>query len=164
MRMRPIFFLFALLVAFALPAGDLEPYVGLSGALTLPQGGSRMHHVGGAAFTFGAYHSDNCAFEGQIAWLEDACQLGVQEVLHFSGLEFYNRLFGFSQFDPFVTVGCRGWMGNHGVGQVGPKAGIGAFYHLTDRWSLRADADATLGLDSRVEMLYGLGIGLQYTF
>ena len=51
-----------------------------------------------------------------------------------------------------------------GLGQVGPKAGVGAFWHLTDNWSLRADADATLGLDSCVAMLYSLSIGVQYAF
>ena len=35
---------------------------------------------------------------------------------------------------------------------------------LTDNWSLRADADATLGLDSDVAMLYSLSLGVQYAF
>ena len=50
------------------------------------------------------------------------------------------------------------------IKKLGPKAGLGAFYHLTDEWSLRADADATLGLETNCEMLYSLSVGVQYAF
>ena len=138
-------------------------YVGANAALTLPQGGSRMRHVGGAALRGGCYLSENCALEGEAAWLEDAAGLGVDALGHLQGWDSYGDLFGYSRFDPFVTVGARGWIGRD-CGQVGPKAGLGAFYHLTDAWSLRADADATLGLETNCEMLYTLSVGIQYSF
>ena len=138
-------------------------YVGVSGALLLPQGGSRMHRVGGAALRGGCYVSDDWAIEGEAASLEDAAGLACAALWHAQGWSLYGDLFGYSRFDPFLTAGARGWIGR-GCGQVGPKAGIGAFYHLTDNWSLRADADATLGLDTAREMLYTISVGVQYSF
>jgi len=138
-------------------------FVGASGQLMLPQGGSRLRRVGGAALRGGCYLTESWAVEGEVAWLEDVAGLGVDALGHCQGWDGYGDLFGYSRFDPFVTVGARGWIGN-GCGQVGPKAGLGAFYHLTDSWALRADADATLGLETNCEMLYSLSVGVQYSF
>lgn len=138
-------------------------YVGLSGTLTLPQGGSRLRRVGGAAICGGYYLTENWAIEGAAAWQENVAGLSAGALGHLQGWEFYGNLFGYSRFDPFVTVGAKGWIGSS-RGQVGPKAGLGAFYHLTNDWSLRADADATLGLETNVEMLYTISLGLQYAF
>ena len=139
-------------------------YVGLAGQMMLPQGGSKMHHIGGAALRGGYYMSESWAFEGEVAWLEDAAGLSAAALGHFQGWDLYGDLFGYSRFDPFVTVGAKGWIGRGSCGQVGPKVGLGAFYHLTDSWSLRADADATLGLETNCEMLYSISIGFQYAF
>ena len=95
--------------------------------------------------------------------MENAAGLAVQGLWHWQDADLYGRLFGYSAFDLFFTFGARGWIGD-GLGQVGPKAGVGAFWHLTDDWSLRTDADATLGLDSCVAMLYSLSLGVQYAF
>ena len=140
-----------------------ETYVGLSGSMLLPQGGSKMHRLGGAALRIGQYLNEDWAVEGEAAWMENAAGLSAQALGHFQGWDFYNRFFGYSRFDPFVTLGAKGWIG-HGCGQGGPKAGLGAFYHLTDSWALRADADATLGLETNCEMLYSISIGFQYAF
>ena len=155
----------ALFLVFCLASSVLsaETYVGLSGSVTLPQGGSRMHRVGGAAIRGGTYLTEDWAVEGEVAWLENFAGLGVQALGHFQGWGLYGDLFGYSRFDPFMTLGAKGWVGD-GCGQVGPKAGLGAFYHLTDSWSLRADADATLGLETNCEMLYSISAGFQYAF
>ena len=156
------------LLALASPAADEEVgfdrwSVGVAGQMLLPQGGSGRRHLGGAALRGGYSFAENWAAEGEAAWLEDAAGLGVAALGHFQGWDLYGDLFGYSRFDPFVTFGARGWIGD-GCGQVGPKAGLGAFYHLTDSWSLRADADATLGLETDCEMLYSLSVGVQYSF
>ena len=148
---------------FNLSTAFAETYVGLSGSVLLPQGGSKMHRLGGAAVRIGSYLNENWAVEGEAAWLENAAGFSAQALGHLQGWDLYGNLFGYSRFDPFVTLGAKGWIG-HGCGQVGPKAGLGAFYHLTDNWSLRADADATLGLETSREMLYSLSAGLQYSF
>ena len=137
-------------------------YVGAAAELMLPEGGSRLHHVGGAAVRGGCYLSENWAAEAEAAWLEDLAGLSVQALGHLQGWDVYGDLFGYSRFDPFVTLGAKGWLGREG--QVGPKAGLGAFYHLTDDWALRFDADATLGLETRREVDYTLAIGVQYEF
>ncbi len=156
------------LVSSVLPAAEDEVgfdrwYVGVAGQMMLPQGGSRLHHVGGAAFRGGYYLTEDWAVEGEVAWLENFAGMGAAALGHFQGWDLYGDLFGYSRFDPFLTLGARGWIGQDG-GQVGPKAGLGAFYHLTDEWALRADADATLGLETNCEMLYSLSVGVQYSF
>ena len=126
-------------------------YVGASATLVMPQGGSDMRRLGGATARIGYYVTETLAVEADAAWLEDCAGLGVQGLWH---------LWGYERFDPFVTFGARGWID----GDLGLVAGLGAFYHLTDNWSLRADAQATLGIDSDCDMVYSLGAGVQYTF
>ena len=148
--------LFAALTAFADDGADEDGafdrwYVGASATLTLPQGGHPMRRLGGATARFGYYFTEALALEADASWLENSAGLGVQGLWHF---------YGYERFDPFMTFGARGWI----EGDVGPTAGFGAFYHLTDRWSLRADAQATLGLDGDCAMVYSLGAGVQYSF
>ena len=126
-------------------------YAGSSATLVIPQGGSDMRRLGGATARVGYYVTEALAGEADAAWLEDCAGLGVQGLWH---------IWGYERFDPFLTFGARGWID----GDLGPVAGLGAFYHLTDNWSLRADAQATLGIDSDCDMVYSLGAGVQYTF
>jgi hypothetical protein len=126
-------------------------YVGASATMLLPQGGSDMRRLGGATARVGYYFTESFAFEADAAWLEDCAGIGAQALWHF---------WGYERFDPFLTFGARGWI----KGDFGPVAGVGAFYHLTDNWSLRGDAQATLGFDGDCEMLYSLSVGVQYAF
>ena len=142
-------------------AGD-EVYVGVSGAMTLPSGGARPRRIGGAEAQVGACLTDNFAVEVAAGWLENFAALSVQGRLQFGAFGFYDRYFGYSRFDPFFVFGARGWIGPGG--QVGPHAGAGSLYHLTDNWALRFDAGATLGLDSEVGVVYSLSAGVQYAF
>lgn len=165
---------FPLLLAAFLPLASLahgeaeEPsdsgcYAGASAALAIPQGGSRMRRLGGGALRAGLYLGEFWAVEGEASWMEDAAGLAVSALWHLQGWPFYGDLFGYSRFDPFLTAGARGWIGGS-FGQVGPAAGVGAFWHLTDEWSLRFDAVPTLGLDSRVEVVYAFSVGVQRAF
>ena len=134
-------------------------YLGLSGSLLLPQGGSRMSRLGGAAFRAGYYLNDWFALEGEASWLENRAGLAARGVVHWKGWHEWDMLFGFSRWDPFFTLGVQGWLPD---GQVGPAAGIGLLYYLDDNWALRASAEAVLGLDSDAEMIYSLAVGVQY--
>ncbi len=161
----------ASLLALAAPGADeLEEasddtggYVGVAAAITLPQGGSSMRRLGGGALRAGWYFDEFLALEGEVAWLENAAGLGVDALWHLQGWSLYGDLFGYSRFDPFFTAGARGWIGGS-AGQVGPSAGVGTFWHLTDEWSLRFDAAATLGLDTATEVVYSLSVGVQRSF
>ena len=149
----------AVACAFACAAEDEEDeecdlerwYAGASATLVLPQGGHHMRRLGGATARFGYYFTEMLSLEADAAWLENCVGLGVQGLWH---------MFGYERFDPFVTFGARGWID----GDVGPTGGLGAFYHLTDSWSIRADAQATLGLDGDCAMVYAIGAGVQYSF
>ena len=126
-------------------------YVGAAAVLVLPQGGHDMRRIGGGSTRFGWYFSELLAFEADASWLENCAGAGVQGLWHF---------YGYERLDPFMTFGARGWMN----GDVGPAAGLGTFYHLTESWSLRADVQAVLGLDCRCDMLYTFAAGVQYSF
>lgn len=136
-------------------------YLGASGALVLPQGGSRMSHLGGAAFCAGYYFNDWFALEGEASWMEDRAGLAARGVVHWRGWDEWDMLFGFSRWDPFFTIGACGWLPD---GQVGPAAGAGLLYYLDDNWALCASAEAVLGLDSDAEMIYSLDLGVQYSW
>lgn len=146
------------LTTFVLSA---ESYVGLSGSLVLPQGGGDMRRLGGATVRFGGYLTDDWALEGAAAWMENRAGLAVGALWHWHGCEEFNRLFGYERLDPFFTFGVKGWLDH---GEAGPSAGLGALYYLSDDWALRCDAEATLGLEREVEMVYSLSAGLQYSF
>lgn len=146
---RLALFSFVALAAFAVRA---EFYVGVAEGVVIPQGGSRMSRHTGAAFRFGCYLTEMWAIEGEAAVVAERTGLGARALWHWWG---YERL------DPFFTFGARGWLKD---GQVGPDAGLGAFYHLTESLSLRLDANATLGVESDVDMVYSLAAGLQYSF
>ena len=148
----------SLFLGFALHA---ESYIGAGGALTLPQGGSRLRRLGGAAVRGGYYVSDWFAAEAEAASLEDRAGLAVRGVAHWKGWNEWDMLFGFSRCDPFFTVGAKGYLPD---GQVGPAVGVGFLYYISDDWALRCDGEAALGLDTRTEMMYSLSVGLQYSF
>ena len=150
----------------ALAASADEPaesgwYAGGAAQLVLPQGGSRMRRLGGGAARAGRYLTDSLALECEAAWLEDSAALAARAVWHLHGWEEFDMLFGYERFDPFLSAGAKGWIHD---GQVGPSAGLGAFYYLTDDWALRFDAETTLGLDTRVETVYSISAGIQYFF
>ena len=156
----------ALAPLLAVAASAEEPaesgwYAGGAAQLVLPQGGSRMRRLGGGAARAGRYITDSLALECEAAWLEDSAALAARAVWHLHGWEEFDMLFGYERLDPFLSAGARGWMHD---GQVGPSAGLGAFYYLTDDWALRFDAEATLGLDTRVETVYSISAGIQYFF
>lgn len=136
-------------------------YVGAAVELVLPQGGSSMHRLGGASARFGYYFSPVFAFDAQAAWMENKAGLSAKALWHLQGFEWWGMMFGYERFDPFLTVGAKGWI-NHG--QVGPVLGIGAMYYLSDHWALRFDADLTIGVESDVETIHSLSAGVQYSF
>ena len=156
----------ALAPLLAVAASAEEPaesgwYAGGAAQLVLPQGGSRMRRLGGGAARAGRYFTDSLALECEAAWLEDSAALAARAVWHLHGWEEFDMLFGYERLDPFLSAGARGWVHD---GQVGPSAGLGAFYYLTDDWALRFDAEATLGLDTRVESVYSISAGIQWFF
>lgn len=136
-------------------------YAGSAGQMVLPQGGSRMRRLGGGVARVGYYLAESLALEGEAAWLENVCGISSRAIWHLHGWTEFDMLFGYERFDPFLSAGARGWIHE---GQIGPSAGLGAFYYLTDEWALRIDADCTLGLDTATETVYSLSAGVQIFF
>ncbi len=129
-------------------------YAGAGATMVLPGGGSDLRRLSGASARFGYYFAEFWAVEAEIASLEDYAGLSADVLWHWWG---YERL------DPFFTFGVKGWIGR-GDDQFGPKLGTGCFYHLTDSWSLRFDADVTMGLETETETVYTVSAGFQYSF
>lgn len=140
-----------------------ETYIGLGGEMLLPQGGARIgRRVAGGAIRLGAELGDYYSIEAEVGWLEQEATVAVQEMVHFAIFAEYDKLFGYSRFDPFFTVGIRDWMGSET--QVGPKVGLGALYYLSDDWALRSDFEAMLGVEGEVEVDWTIGMSIQYSF
>ena len=122
----------------------------VSAKLVLPQGGGDLRRLGGAAVRAGYYLTEFWCLETEGVWFEDKAGLAVDALWHW---------WGYERFDPFFTMGARGWLSD---GDVGPMGGMGFFYHLTENLSLRFDADATLGLEREREVDFTFGAGIQY--
>ena len=161
--------------------GIAPAYLGASGGIFLPGNGSSLKRAGTVSARGGWYLSENLALE-----MEGGCAPNVASsrggnatvtafaargLFHLTGIEEFDRLFGCERFDPFVTFGAAALFasrhvfadGSHRTA-IGPTAGVGAFYHLTDRWSLRFDATAAMAVDTPCGMSYGLSLGLQWSF
>jgi len=163
-RLAAILCMVALLpVALAEEETSQGSYVGVSGALVLPQGGSRLDRAGGGLLRAGVCLAEDWSIEASAGQLERYTAFGANALVHFYTFDIYDRFFGYSAFDPFFTVGANGWLDGR-RGQVGPSAGVGTFWHLDDNWSIRFDATATLGLDGDAEMVYSVSAGIQYSF
>lgn len=126
-------------------------YVDAGPAVVIPQGGGDMCRRAGAMARIGYYADDFLAVEASAAWMERGAGLGLRGLWHW---------WGYEKFDPFFTFGANGWI----EGDAGPSLGTGTFWHFDDNWSVRFDADATLGLDGETEMIYQLGLSVQYAF
>ena len=88
--------------------------------------------------------------------------------LSLDGLYHFDR---FERFDPYLAAGIATYRANDRVfcegsrRQVtGPRVGAGMFYHLNDRWSLRADARTMMAIDKTSEFLYTADLGVAYRF
>lgn len=116
----------------------------------------------GLELGMGTNISESCDVSASAGFGMQETVLTADVLAHFYGWELYDRYFGYSAFDPYLSVGAKGWIGSNGA--IGPKAGVGVFYHLDDHWSLKADADATLAVDQKASVLFSLSVGVHYAF
>lgn len=187
--MLPVKKAFAIFVlSLALPvAAEEEPggfppaYLGASGGMFLPGSGNSLRRAASVAARGGWYLSDNLALELEGGCVPNAVSshggnatvtaFAARGLFHLTGIEEFDLLFGCERFDPFVTFGAAALFASRHVfaddshrTAIGPTAGVGAFYHLTDSWSLRFDATAAMAVDTPCGMCYGLSLGLQWSF
>ena len=163
-------------------SGGFPPaYLGASGGIFLPGNGSSLKRAGSVAARGGWYLSDNLALELEGGCVPNAVSshggnatvtaFAARGLFHLTGIEEFDLLFGCERFDPFVTFGASALFASRHVfaddshrTAIGPAVGVGAFYHLTDSWSLRFDATAAMAVDTPCGMFYGLSLGLQWSF
>ena len=185
--MKRIILIFALAAAATLPAeveevddGVSYGYVGAAGGMLLPGNGTSLKRAALVAARGGWYLDEYLAVEAEALCAPHASSgVGgmavwggsVQALWHLSGWEAFDKLFGCERFAPFLTCGAQALCAprhvfaddSHRTG-IGPSVGFGAFYHLTDNWSLRAEARAALAVDSPCGMDYSILAGVQYSF
>jgi len=185
--MRNLILLSALAAITVLPSvaeevddGVSYGYVGAAGGIMLPGNGNSLKRGALVSARGGWYLDEYLALEAEALCAPNVSSGdgntpvwgGSAQVLwHLSGWEAFDKLFGCERFAPFFTCGVQALCAprhafaddSHRTG-VGPMAGFGAFYHLTDNWSLRADARAALAVDSPCGMSYALLMGVQYSF
>ena len=159
---------------------DARWYAGAAGGVLLPGNGNSLRRGAMAGFRCGRAVDEFLALEVE-AWAAPnvSCATGhadlwgvtAQGVWHLSGWELFDKLFGCERFDPFVTGGVQ-FLGasrrcfaddSHRTG-TGPVVGLGAFYHLTDEWSVRGEVRAALTIDSPCGMVYSALLGVQFEF
>ena len=185
-RVKKAFAIFVLSLALPVAAeeetGGFPPaYLGASGGIFLPGNGSSLKRAAMASARGGWYVSDNLALELEGGCVPNAVSsrggnatvtaVAARGLFHMTGIEEFDMLFGCERFDPFVTFGAAALFasrhafadGSHRTA-IGPTAGLGAFYHLTDSLSLRFDAAASMAVDTPCGMCYGLSLGLQWSF
>ena len=183
--MRKFLFVSALVLAAMTMAEEPDEYAGAyfgaSGRMFLPGNGNSLKRAAGVAAHGGWYISDSLALELEGGCVPNAVSshggnatvtaVAARGLFHLTGIEEFDLLFGCERFDPFVTFGAAALFASRHVfaddshrTAIGPTAGVGAFYHLTDSWSLRFDATAAMAVDTPCGMAYGLSLGLQCSF
>lgn len=183
--MKKTFVLAVLALALPVAAEESEgyapAYLGASGGIFLPGNGSSLKRAAMASARGGWYLSDNLAIELEGGAAPNAVSssggnatvtaFAARGLFHLTGIEEFDLLFGCERFDPFVMFGAAALFASRHVfaddshrTAIGPTVGVGAFYHLTDRWSLRADATAAMAVDTPCGMAYGLFLGIQRSF
>ncbi len=77
----------------------------------------------------------------------------------------------YEHLDPYLAAGWGYYRAHRDIfcegdenDVTGPRVGLGAFYHLNDRWSLRADFHTMMAVDETCECLYTFDLGLAYFF
>lgn len=184
--MKRAFFLLAALAACGAAAETAELadgagwYAGAGGAVMLPGHGQTLRRAAAVTVQAGRYMTDAWALEVAGACVPHAVSsrggttvetLAVRGLFHLSGWETFDKLFGCERFDPFVTCGAAASFSSRAAfadgrrrTAMGPTAGFGFFWHLTESWSVRADATACLAVDDGCGLVYAAGIGLQRLF
>ncbi len=179
-NVRNLLVLLTAMLGLVCGALEYPVYVGASGGLLLPGNGNSLRRAAEVDIFAGCYTSDFVAWE-----LVGSCVPNVSSrsdhgtlsgvaargLFHLAGWEAFDKLFGCERFDPFVTFGAAARFGSQHAfadelhrAALGPTAGIGAFYHVTENLDLRCDAQAMLGCDSPCGMLYSVVLGLQWNF
>lgn len=118
--------------------------------------------------------TENWSAEAGVSWapniMDDRVGGKAQNVNGFflDGLYHFDR---FERFDPYLSAGLGNYRAKNRVfceGDQhivwGPRVGAGFFYHLTDSWSLRADAHSMMAIDQHPAMMYTFDLGVAYRF
>ena len=180
--LNPEKILVVVMLAVATACGAVEPlwYAGTSGGLLLPGNGNSALRGGEVTARTGFYASDSLAWEVDASCApnistgegrEALSGVAARGLFHLAGIEAFDKLFGCERLDPFVTLGGGVRFGaRHAFADdshrtaIGPVAGGGVFYHLTESLDLRLDAQSMLCCDSPCGMLYSISFGLQWNF
>lgn len=173
------------LVAFAMVTGYVVAqeeitdsprwYVNPGVGMLFPQGGQAIDVGLNLSLRAGYELTDHWSAEGEFSIAPNMTDAGgwsqSGQQVYGVGADMLYHFRPYSRFDPFLSGGWAVYMANRPVfnkgkhrGMTGPRAGIGAMYHLTDNLSLRTDARAMMSVHSRTPMQYTWDAGVVYRF
>ncbi len=150
-RLRILAVIIAAACAMRLCAG-VPVYVEASAGALMPGGGRDFRRSALWSVRAGASVSDWCNLEAEF---------GEGRVNAASARGLW-RPIGYEQFDPFVSLGAAGFGNSSWC--AGPEFGIGFFWYLGDRLSLRADLRTAIVLDGAVGPVSSALVGIGWTF
>ena len=133
-------------------SGEVSVYTEASVGALMPGGGRRFERSALWSLRAGASLSDS--------WNAEA-EFGEGRVNAVSARALW-RPIGYERFDPFLSLGAAGFGNSSWTG--GPEFGIGFFYYLGDRLSLRADLRSALALDGSVGSVSSALVSVGWTF
>ncbi len=164
---------------FSVTAGEMAEaprwYVSPGVGMIFPEGNQPIDEGLNLSLRLGYDISEHWSTEGEASFApnmtnNDRWTQKKQRIygIGLDALYHYNR---YNRFDPFLSAGWAVYMADRNVFSegdrstlTGPRVGIGAMYHLTDNFSLRADGRALMDVDKTHEMQYTLDAGVVYRF
>lgn len=150
-RLRILAFILAAACAMRLGAG-VPVYVEASAGALMPGGGRGFQRSALWSVRAGASVSD---------WWNVEAEFGEGRVNAASARGLW-RPIGYEQFDPFLSLGAAGFGNSSWC--AGPEFGIGFFWYLGDRLSLRADLRTAIALEGSVGPVSSALVGIGWTF
>ncbi len=150
-------------------------YVNPGVGMLFPEGNQPIDTGLNLSLRLGYDLTEHWSTEGEFAFAPNMTSNGrwtqKKQRLYGLGLDALYHYDRYNRFDPFLSAGWAVYMADRNVFDegdrstlTGPRAGIGAMYHLTDNISLRADARALMSVEKTHEMYYTLDAGVVYRF
>ncbi len=130
-------------------------YVGSSVGAFMPDGAARPRNATQVAARAGWYSSDTLAWEASLG----SNLRGKAGNVAAGSLGLLWHWWGFERFDPFFTCGI-----GFARRSFGPGGGVGAFWHMTERASLRFGYGMVLDAADGCAPLHSIEAGIQFSF
>jgi len=132
------------------------------------EGGQPVEGGAGAALALGYDVGEFWTAEVGVSWVPYVKGAGNAHIYGASGEMLYH-LDSYTSFIPYLAFGVgyygaddRVFRKGNARGMAGPRAGLGAMYHLTEEIAFRADVRAFMAADAGCQMVYLGTVGMSF--